>query len=218
MNRTGDSLVLGLVLLALIATPAEAASRKLPPVEQCGGDPAFVAFRKQLQRAVERRQPQALIPLLAPNVLVNFGGDSGRKAFASQWELDRPSKSGLWGELAAVLRLGCAKIEQARVMPSFHVQFSLENDLDPFETMLVASPDARLHATRGAASPEIATLTWDVVTAVEASDDGSQIKVRLADGREGWLKRTELRSALDYRLIMEKRRGKWMVTAFVAGD
>ena len=42
--------------------------------------------------------------------------------------------------------------------------------------------------------------------------------MRPRDGREGWLRANELRSPLDYRAVAEKRKGKWMITAFVAGD
>lgn len=207
-----------LALAALIAlSPAELFARKLPPVEQCGGDPSFTAFRDELRRTVARRDSKALLRLLAPDVTVNLGGDTGRAAFARQWELDRPAKSGVWNELERVQALGCARIEKSRVMPSLHAQFSADNDQDPFETMIVVSPKAQLRTKRGGGRI-IATLGWDVVTAIEAPDDGDQIRVRLADGREGWLKRTELRSPLDYRLIADKRRGKWMITAFVAGD
>ena len=46
----------------------------------------------------------------------------------------------------------------------------------------------------------------------------NQTKVRLKDGREGWLWAKEVRSPIDYRATIEKRKGKWMITAFVAGD
>ena len=219
MNRLGAKPLLAIAASVLIAMPLQAAlPRKLPPVEKCGGDPSFDAFRSELRRVVARRDPQAFLRLLAPDVTVNFGGDSGRKSFADQWEINSPAKTGLWRELAAILHLGCARIEQARVMPSLHAEFSAENDQDPFEMMIVVSPKAQLRTSRQSGSRVVTTLGWDVVKAIQAPDDSDKIKVRLADGREGWLKRTELRSPLDYRLVMEKRRGKWMITAFVAGD
>lgn len=199
------------------AAPAEAAQRKLPPVDQCK-DAGLAVFRQQLVRAVTRRDREALLRLLAPDVLVNFGGDKGRVAFARQWELERPARSGLWRELETVLGLGCARVGKARVMPSLAGQFSPEADQDMFEKMIVTSAAARLRKSRSKDSGTARVLGWDVVTVLEAPGDGEQIKVRLADGREGWLSRTQLRSPLDYRLVAEKRQGKWMITAFVAGD
>lgn len=45
-----------------------------------------------------------------------------------------------------------------------------------------------------------------------------QTKVKLADGREGWIADDELYEPVGYRMVVEKLRGKWMITAFVAGD
>lgn len=207
-----------LVAALIAAAPAQASQLKLPPVDQCSGDATFVQFRTALAKAVEKRDAKSLLQLLAPDVTVNFGGDVGRKSFATQWELDRPAKSGLWHELSAIAKLGCARVQQARVMPSLAGQFNPGDDHDAFEKMIVISPAARLRKTRAANSATVATLSWDVVTAIEAPDDGAEIKVRTAGGREGWLSRSQLRSPLDYRAVVEKRKGKWMITAFVAGD
>lgn len=210
---------LALIAASMIAAaPAQAAQLKLPPVDQCSGDASFVQFRGALRKATEKRDAKALLQLLAPDVTVNFGGDVGRKSFAAQWELDRPAKSGLWRELSAIAKLGCARVQKARVMPSFAGQFNPGNDQDAFEKMVVTSPAARLRNARPASSATVATLSWDVVTALEAPDEGAEIKVRTARGREGWLSRSQLRSPLDYRAVVEKRKGKWMITAFVAGD
>ena len=211
-------IVAPLAVSMMAAAPAQAAQLKLPPVDQCSGDASFVQFRAALGKAVEKRDSKALLQLIAPDVTVNFGGDVGRRSFVTQWELDRPAKSGLWQELSAIAKLGCARVQQARVMPSLAGQFNPGNDQDAFEKMVVVSSAARLRKTRAASSATVATLSWDVVTALEAPDDGAQIKVRTARGREGWLSRNELRSPLDYRAVVEKRKGKWLITAFVAGD
>ena len=207
-----------LAVALLAASPAGAAQLKLPPVDRCASDAAFAQFRGTLKRAVARKDVAGLRSLLAPDVLVNFGGDKGWADFAQHWELRTPQRSSLWLELERVLALGCVPVDKARVIPALHGQFSAESEQDPFESMVVVSSAARLRSSRRPGSPVIATLAWDVVTAVEAPDDGAQIKVRLADGREGWLDREQLRSPLDYRLVAERRGNRWLVTAFVAGD
>lgn len=209
---------LALLAAALAAASPPAPQRKLPPVEQCSGDPSFVRFRAALGAAAARRDAEALLALLAPDVTVSFGGDHGRKAFATQWELDKPATSGLWTELSTIAKLGCARVQAARVMPSLAGQFNPGDDQAAFEKMVVISPAARLRKTRAANSATVATLSWDVVTALDAPGDGAEIRIRTARGREGWLSRHQLRSPLDYRAVAEKRKGKWMITAFVAGD
>ncbi len=210
--------VSALAALLITATPVGAAQRTLAPVDQCSADGGFPAFRQALGRAVARRDAAALKRLAAPDVLVNFGGDSGWPAFSRQWALDRPATSGLWAELARILPLGCARVGKARILPSFAGQFSADDDQDVFELMIVVERGAALRDGPGSASAVRARLNWDVVTVLETSADDRLIKVRTGDGREGWLGRSAVRSLLDYRAVVEKRRGRWLITAFVAGD
>jgi hypothetical protein len=200
----------------LIALAAAAAPTKLPPVDQCSRDAGFKAFHSSLKQAVARRDGPALMKLLAPDVLINFGGESGRAAFAKQWEVSS-AKSDVWKQFDAILPLGCARVEQARVIPSLAGQFDYDEDADVFELAVVVSPAAELRKTSAAASEVMTTLSWDVVRPI-ANEGETQTKVRLKDGREGWLWTREVRAPIDYRATIEKRKGTWMITAFVAGD
>ena len=193
-----------------------AGAAKLPPVDQCSADPGFKAFHTDLAGAVTKRDGDALLKLLAPDVMVNFGGDSGREAFDKQWEV-RSKTSEIWPQLEIILPLGCAQVGEARVMPSLAGQFEGNDDEDVFQQMVVISDKAELRAGPEADSRVVAKLAWDVVSVIEASGD-VLMKIRLADGREGWLPAAQLYSPLDYRAAVEKRDGKWMITAFVAGD
>ena len=76
---------------------------------------------------------------------------------------------------------------------------------------------AKLRKIAAKDGPAIATLSWDVVRPL-SNEGETQTKVRLKDGREGWLWAKEVRAPIDYRASIEKRKGKWMITAFVAGD
>ena len=204
--------------LLLAASPVYAAPRTLAPIDQCSADAGLPAFRQSLGRAVARRDAPALKRLLAHDVLINFGGDKGWAAFSRQWALDRPGKSAVWKELERILPLGCARVGKARILPSLAGQFNADDDQDVFETMVVVERGAALRAGAETDSPIVARLSWDVVTALEAPDGDDVNKVRTGDGREGWLKRSALRSPLDYRAVVEKQRGRWRITAFVAGD
>lgn len=200
----------------LMMAAAQGAPARLPPVDQCSRDPGFKAFHASLKSAVAKRDGDAFLNLLAPDVLVNFGGENGKAAFAKQWEV-RSRISPLWAQMDAVLRLGCARVDSARVMPSLAGQFDGDNDVDVFELSVVTAPGARLRKSHDIEGATIATLAWDVVRPI-ANEGDAWTKVRLHDGREGWLRADELRSPLDYRAVAEKRKGKWMITAFVAGD
>ena len=218
MNRPFRLLASGLAASGVSSAAAAAPPLRLPPVDQCSAEPSFRQFKASLQRAVAKRDTKALRAMMVADVVVNFGGDIGWKAFAEQWELGRPAKSALWAELEKVLALGCARVGDARIMPSLSGQFNIHEEADGFTQMVVVAPGAPLRRARQAGSAAIGRLSWDVVTALDAPDDGEQIKVRTADGRVGWLNRAQLRSPLDYRLSAQQRAGRWMITAFVAGD
>jgi len=200
----------------LIALVAAGAPLKLPPVDQCSRDAGFKAFHSSLKQAVAKRDQAAFMKLVAPDVLVNFGGDKGHATFVKQWEIGS-AKSELWRQFDAILPLGCARVESARVIPSLAGQFDSDQDDDVFELAVVVGPGAKLRKALAKDSPAIATLSWDVVRPL-SNEGETQTKVRLKDGREGWLWAKEVRSPIDYRATIEKRKGKWMITAFVAGD
>ena len=104
---------------------------------------------------------------------------------------------------------GARASDEGLVIPSLTIQFEPEDDDDVFDKFVVISP-ARNAARRGDEpdSPPIAKLAWDVVKAVDQSR-GAQIKVRLQDGREGWLFVRELYNPAHYRMFLQNRGGKW---------
>lgn len=197
--------------LSLTAVPAQALPLRLPPVDQCVGDPSFVRFRSALIRTIARRDATALLKLVADDVTVDFDGSQGPRDFARVWKLSRsrPEQSPIWQELAAVMRLGCARIGSARVMPSLVGQL----DGDVAFDKLVALPGAMLRSDRRAIP-----LNYHLVTMEEGDAPEASVRVRLEDGRGGIVRRDQLRSALQFRAQFEKRRGRWRMTSFVEGD
>ncbi len=201
----------------LLLTLAAATPHRLPPVEQCTGDAAFDKYRAQLNRAVRNRDAAALKALAAPDLTVNFNGDVGWTDFAKGWGLDTaPKSSKLWAEMEGALALGCgvAPDGRYRVMPGMFE--AIGDDVDIFDLVSVRAGTA-LRATASAQGRVIATLDWHAAEVVEGEDD-VWIKVKLLDGRIGWVAGDRLVSPVGYRLVSEKRGGRWLMTAFVAGD
>ena len=126
-------LALGLAALGLAATAAQAFPPKLPPVDECSSEPGFTAFREQLRQVVSKKDRQALLKMLASNVIVNFGGGEGPNAFAGAWGLDRPADSEIWPLLHKILALGCAASDEGLAIPSLTIQFEPEDDDDVFD-------------------------------------------------------------------------------------
>jgi hypothetical protein len=195
----------------LLALAASAAAR-LPPIDQCRGDPAFDQFRTELGAAVERSDIDAVLGLMADDVRVSFGGRYGKEQFRQYWRTARANSGDLWAELSEALALGCAIKGEARVFPSM---FAQTDDLDGFETW-IARPGARLRRTRGGRiAPR---LSWHVLALDGQWNGDAWIPVRLEDGRHGFVHRSAVRSPIDYRLIAQRRGGQWRIAAFVAGD
>lgn len=200
--------------LCTVAAPAVAAPSRLPPIDECKGDREFAAFRANLKDAIQREDAKALLALMAPDVLVDFGGGTGPAAFAKSWGLDG-GPSELWPTIKPILRMGCAKSGDAFVLPSLSVQWDSDDDLE--ERWLVVGPSAKLRQGPAYDSPVIAKLAWDVVTITNNESD-VQSGIRLADGRQGWIADADLYSPMGLRMVVEKRGAKWLITAFVAGD
>lgn len=201
-----------LALLALLATAPD----RIPPVDQCSSEASFVAFRDGLSTAIARRDVRALLAALDADVMVDLGGGAGKEAFVEAFGLDQPEDSLVWDDLDRILKLGCAISGEARLMPAMVAQIS--PDVDLYETVVVVAPSAALHAKADPASEKIAELDWDVLAVLAWPDEGDFIKVRLKDGRNGWVRRDAVRSPLDRRITVERVGGKWKITSFVAGD
>ena len=209
MKRLLPLLAVG--LLGLLASSAGA--QTLPPVDECGED--FAAFRGQLLDILARRDAAALLEHVDAGIEFSFGGlGPGRDAFAESWGMDEPHTSGLWTELGQVLLLGCAPLGAEEVAaPALFARFPAE--IDPF-TGGVAEPGAWLYPGPGFEA-EGADIAWQIVTESDGEGNGWR-RVRLADGRSGYIEEGLLLTPVGYRAIFSRREGRWTLVAFIAGD
>ena len=206
------------LLCLLLAVPNAAAGqrRQLPPVDQCAADASFAAFRTSLLDAVERRDAAFVLSMIADDITFNFGGGEGRDAFRETWTLDRPEASGLWAELGAVLRLGCARDGDTMWAPSMFRQ--LDDLEDPTSALVALGGGAVVRAAPSEESAALERLEWDVLSWRSVDAPEGWLPVALADGRPGFVRRGEVRSLLDYRAGFVRRGGRWRMHYFIAGD
>jgi hypothetical protein len=192
---------------------------RLPPAEQCLKDPGFTRVRQQLERVVQARDLDGLLSLMSKDVRVTFGGRYGRDGFREHWTSVPGDGARLWRELDLALRLGCAEARDGKGVAyrAIPAMFITGDDLDGFATW-VALPGAVLRA-RPTTRAKVTTRLppWTVLDEVE-HDGGSWIEARTPKGRRGYVRTSEARSLLDYRIIFGRRDGAWRITAFVAGD
>lgn len=213
MTNLARQIVLALALLPFISSPAAAFPARIPPIDQCKGDPGFTKFLAGLKRTVAKKDRAAFLALLAPDVLVDFGGGTGPKVFEDQWKFEPTEYGNLWDQLEIMFKLGCARDGGSRIIPSLPMQ--VQEDVG-IEWVLIL-PGAKLYKMAGELSAKPQTVPWTVATVTNRVSD-TMTGVRLADGREGYIPDDLVYEPVGYRMIVEKRAGKWMITAFVAGD
>jgi hypothetical protein len=200
----------------MLAGSAHALPGRLPPVEQCSGDRGFVQFRNRLKQVVARKDRAALLAMLAPDVMIDFGGGAGREEFARRWSFDPNEYGNVWTQLQTMLKLGCTSAEGASLIPSLSEQLNDHGADEVFELRLVL-PGAKLYRESGNEHTAAPIAAWSLATAVESAGD-LWTRIRLADGREGLVSDDVLYEPLGYRMVVQKRSGRWMITVFVAGD
>ena len=205
-------------LLGLQTPPAQAPVRILPPIDECGRDESFARFRAHLLDVLARRDPVQLRELVAEDVFYSFGGSEGREAFFTQFGLQDPQSSPLWGALAETLMLGCARRGGEMIAP---YAFANWPEFDGVGASFLALPGTELRRGPSYGSDVIETLAWHVVEDVSGNfDEEAQVwrQVRLGDGRTGYVQNRDLRVDIDFRAFFEQRAGRWLLTTFVAGD
>lgn len=207
-------MIAALFLSLLAAAPAPGAVDRRPPVDRCAAVPGFADFRTRLREAAARKDASFIRAVLAEDVVVNFGGDSGRDAFVANWRLGE-ADSLFWAELSPVLELGCAPVGEELVAPSMVAQL---DDQEDASSAILALPGAVMRARPDPASDIVARLEWDVLSWRSETVPDEWLPVALADGRRGYVRRGEARSPLEYRAFFRRNGDSWQITAFIAGD
>ncbi|QGN53289.1 hypothetical protein [Novosphingobium sp. Gsoil 351] len=186
------------------------------PRDECVRLPGYPAFREALFAATAKRDADALVALADPAIHLDFGGGAGLDELRKR--LIDP-KGALWGEIAALARLGCAADGTVATLPAIFSR--VPDDVDPGRTMLVTGNEVPLRRKPSPAASEVRLLDWALVT---LKDDGFDpaaryTQVTAGDGSSGFVATAKLRSLLDYRLIADKGEGgSYRITALIAGD
>lgn len=218
--------VLTLALMTL--TPIwTAQAQDFAPRDECSANPAAGAFYARLKAAVATRDTDALLALASPDILLDFGGGSGREELRSRLT---DKVYDLWGELDKLVTLGCAFDGEEDVTLPWSFAQDMGNR-DPYSTYVALGDSVPLYAGPEDDNVE-RTLNWQAVEVIEddAEDGADQSgsvgprypdrwKVRLDDGTQGFVDIFQVRSLVDFRLIADSYGGNgYQITALVAGD
>ena len=207
------------IAVAMLSAATVRAADTFPPVDEAITQPDFFLFRARLQAAVARRDVDALLREVDPQVVASFGDEPGIAAFRAMWALDTPATSPLWAELATVLALG-GGFDEDGAFEAPYISSEWPDERDPFEYVAIVGSDVRARAEESADAEVVATLAGNEIVA-RAEDDGSVeawTAITLPDQRIAYVDSRHARGPLDYRARFEKVDGHWRLTSFVAGD
>jgi len=225
-NSLPRSVIISIALVTLVWVPSISTgsqNRKLYPVDEAAKDPAFFTFRARLIQAVQRRDATYLLRILSPKISNSFGGSEGVADFKKMWKPES-SQSGVWTELAKVLSLGGAFDKDGSFSaPYLHSSWP-EEEGDGFEVGVIVGGNVRVRTAPQITASVIRNLSFDIVDVPDwqrtkaRGEKREWTKVKLADGQTGYVAEEFIRSPIDYRAIFEKENGRWVMTAFIAGD
>ena len=209
------------LLACVLALPAFAAERKLPPVDEAAADVSWQRFKKRLQAAIDARDKQFLLSILDRNVRNQSEKARGIEQFRRQWELDT-ADTAVWRELRSALLLGSAWIRRdgkRRELCAPYVLGRWPEDLEPFRNAVVISKDTTVRAEPSNASAALGTLSYDIVPIadweVDDKSDAKQkwVRIRYRD-RDGYLLEEHVRSPIEQAACFAKSGNGWRMTGF----
>lgn len=213
-----------LIFFSVLCFQISAQERQVFPVDKGKTDTSFNVFRENLIKAVKNRDKKSLLSSLDVNIKASFGGDHGIEDFKKYWKIDN-SDSKLWDELLSVLTGGGKFIKEGK-NKLFCAPYSFTNfpeDLDAFEYQIIFGKNVNLRDRPDSSANIVAKLSYNVVrvflvTSSHIETDYSWLNVETLGGKKGFVRAKYVRSPIDYRACFEKKRGKWKMTTFVAGD
>jgi hypothetical protein len=92
---------------------------------------------------------------------------------------------------------------------------------DPFSAFVSLGTEVPLRSEPREDAPIIRPLNWEVVTLTGPYNlDQAYLEVSTRTGDKGYVRFEQLRSEIDYRLIVsrDEASGAWRITHFIAGD
>ena len=207
--------------MALVsAAPLQAQERKLPPVDEAAGDTSWLAFKKRLTGAIEKKDKQFLLSILDPKVRSQDERARGVATFRKQWELDA-ADTPVWRELANALALGTAYVQRGNAPREVCAPYVLgrwPGELSPTTHAVAVARETLVQAEPSSASPSIGKLEYDIVGVsdweVDDKSDPRQKWVRIRfKQRDGYVPEEQVRSPIEHAACFVKGANGWRMTA-----
>ncbi|NPV02097.1 MAG: SH3 domain-containing protein [Brevinematales bacterium] len=186
-----------------------------------------------LKKIVKNKDLYGLSLFCSTNIRFSFGNPRGWEGFVKDWHLDdHPEKSKLWQTLEFALNNGGTYDTEKQIytapywFDSMEMPDELNDERDYTSYQLIAGKNVNIRHSPSPDSEVIAQLSYEVVyiieeTKIEEKVSGENypwVKIKMADGNEGYVFGKYLYHPLDYRALFKIEDNIWKMTAFVAGD
>ena len=191
---------------------------QLLPVDQAASQPDFFSFRAQLQTVIARRDAQALLAVVHPNIKNSFDGAGGIAEFKKTWALDKPD-SRLWGTLAGVLAMGGSFGADNTTFVAPYTYSLWPREMPAYGHVAVIGSNVRVRAKPSASAGSVGTVSFQILEEVETKAPlQGWAAVRVADDKVGYIGGQFVRSRTDYRATFERSGSSWKLVKLLNGD
>ncbi len=225
------------VIFLLTTSLGIAQSRKYLPPNESIKDSSLKMFLVQFKSAVQKKDTAFIYAMLSSNIKNDFGGSGGIKEFKKIWKLEK-SNSSFWYYMNRALSMpGCYTNSFSGDTSDYSIPYVFcvqpEKNEDVFSMALITGKDVALKQSPNLASKTLLMLNYNIGSFVSNTSGTLRTKGKTKVGRptwyqiqipngkkkiKGWVYYKYIYSPIDYRLILGKEAGQWLIQAFVAGD
>jgi hypothetical protein len=225
---SGRSTIRIFLLILILAVTGVTQERFVKPIDEANLEPSFLAFRTKLIAAAERQDAKYILSIVDPNISNGFGGRDGIANFKKDWKIESKN-SEFWAEFLPVIKNGGHFIGEGRNRLSlFAAPYTFNgfpDDLDEIPNFAIFGSDVNLRRAPNTSSDVVAKLSYNIVKLIEEAGSTAEgqrrsgwYKVKTLGGLTGYVKSEFVRADIDYRAGFAKKRGRWVMTFFLAGD
>lgn len=209
------------------ASPFSDAFAPLKKVDTAAEKADFARYRSDLLAVIEKRDAAALKGYLSPEIHYSFGlAKPGIAGFYSVWKPTQKT-SQLWTELGQVVSNGGSFGKNGQfTAPSWYANWPSGKDESEWGVISDAAVPVYFEPKAGSKTlPEIGKCWVQINQNGDNQKDQKYTCIDLPKEMQNpfkvesaFVKSEQVHRLLDYRAVFAKRKGRWEMTSFVAGD
>jgi hypothetical protein len=225
--KVAGGLSTGIAIVALAVSLAQAFAQDLAftPIDEGAKDANWQAYKTRLLDALERKNRQALMAAIDPNVDNGPDIKRGLDEFRRRWDFEQ-DKSPLWEELRKAVSMGGAYVKGERGQRRFctpYVAAKWPTSVDPFAFGAITAREVLVKSEPSSDSRTLGTIAHVVVKVEdwEVADTTPGLaqkwtRIRLRDTL-GYVPEEQIRSPIEHMACFSGDGGPWRLTSFTAG-